>query len=230
MAIHERKLRDRERRRQQIIAASKRVFISKGIKATIKDIAEEAELSPGTLYIYFKNKDELYASLSIRLLKHLNLRLQRVKERSEMPIDQRVKAVQDALSESYEIDPPVFITLSHLQASETLENISPDLLEQIMGLLRQSLDTLAGIFANEMDPGAIPERGPQKLALILWALFSGLVLWEESKRTLDPRKNFLKPTLDLAFEVFERGLLRRNRQPHANSTKGQRIQPSRALT
>jgi AcrR family transcriptional regulator len=217
MAIHERQLRDRERRRQQIIAASKRVFVSKGIKATIKDIAEEAELSPGTLYIYFKNKDELYASLSIRLLKHLNLRLQRVKERSEMPIDQRVKAVQDALSESYEIDPPVFITLSHLQASETLENISPNLLDQIMGLLRQSLDTLAGIFANEMDPGAIPDRDPHRLALILWALFSGLVLWEESKRTLDPRKNFLKPTLDMAFEVLARGMTRFNQELHAGA-------------
>lgn len=217
MAILERQLRERERRRQQIIAASKRVFVSKGIKATIKDIAEEAELSPGTLYIYFKNKDELYASLSIRLLKHLNLRLQRVKERSEMPIDQRVKAVQDALSESYEIDPPVFIALSHLQASETLENISPDLLEQIMGLLRQSLDTLAGIFANEMNNDGIPDRDPRKLALILWALFSGLVLWEESKRTLDPRKNFLKPTLDMAFEVLARGMAHLNQEVHADA-------------
>ncbi len=218
MAIHERQLRERERRRQQIIAASKRVFISKGIKATIKDIAEEAELSPGTLYIYFKNKDELYASLSIRLLKHLNLRLQRVKEKKEMPLDQRIRAVREALCESYEIDPPVFITLSHLQASETLENISPDLFGQIMELLRQSLGTLADIYADEMGRNEIQDRDPEKLALISWALFSGLVLWEESKRSLDPRKNFLKPTLDMAFEVLGRGLIQPNRQPLANSS------------
>jgi AcrR family transcriptional regulator len=217
MAIHERQLRDRERRRQQIIAASKRVFISKGVKATIKDIAEEAELSPGTLYIYFKNKDELYASLSIRLLKHLNLRLQRVKERKEATLDQRIKAIQEALCESYEIDPPVFITLSHLQASETLDNISPDLLEQIMGLSRQSLETLADIFATGMDNDRAPDRDPQNLALILWGLFSGLVLWEESKRALDPRKDFLKPTLDMAFEIIGRGITRRNEDSRPTS-------------
>jgi len=210
MAIYERQLRERERRRQQIIAASKRVFISKGIKATIKDIAEEAELSPGTLYIYFKNKDELYASLSIRLLKHLNLRLQRVREKKELLLEQRIRAIQEALCESYEIDPPVFITLSHLQASETLDNISSDLFEQIMGLLRQSLGSLADIFADKMDADAILDRDPQQLALIVWALFSGLVLWEESKRSLDPRKDFLKPTLELAFEVFGRGLVQRD--------------------
>jgi AcrR family transcriptional regulator len=212
MSIHERQLRDRERRRQQIIAASKRVFISKGVKATIKDIAEEAELSPGTLYIYFKNKDELYASLSIRLLKHLNLRLQRVNESKEMPLEQRINAVREALCESYAIDPPVFITLSHLQASETLDNISPDLFEQIMGLSRQSLDTLADIFAKGMDNDRTPDRDPQKLALILWGLFAGLVLWEESKRALNPRKDFLKPTLDMAFEIIAHGITRRDEE------------------
>ena len=206
MAIYERQLRDRERRRQQIIAASKRVFVSKGIKATVKDIAEEAELSPGTLYIYFKNKDELYASLSIRLLKHLNLRLQRVKELREQPLERKLRAVREALCEAYAIDPPVFITLSHLQASETLDNISAELLEQIMSLLRQSLGSLTDIFADEMGAGGIQDHDPRQLALILWALFAGLVLWEESKRSLDPRKDFLRPTLELAFEVFGRGL------------------------
>jgi AcrR family transcriptional regulator len=211
MPIHERQIRDRERRRQQIIAASKRVFVSKGVsKATIKDIAAEAELSPGTLYIYFKNKDELYSSLSIRMLKHLSLRLQRVKERKEPNAEQRLSAVKDALWEAYVVDPPVFITLTHLQASETLENISPDLLDQILGLARQCLNTLSDIFEEGMKLGSFLDRDPQKVALILWALFSGLVLWEESKRTLDPRKDFLKSTLDMAAEIFGRGIVKKS--------------------
>jgi AcrR family transcriptional regulator len=214
MPIHERQLRDRERRRQQIIAASKRVFLSKGVaEATIKDIAEAAELSPGTLYIYFKNKDELYSSISIRMLKHLSLRLQRVKEIEEITHEERIKAVKEALFEAYEIDPPIFITLSHLQASETLDNISADLLNQIMGLSRQSLDILSAIFAKAMSDGSMQDFDSQKLALILWALFSGLVLWEESKRSLDPQKQFLKPTLDMAFEIFWRGIVKRITDP-----------------
>ena len=56
MGIQERKEREKERRRQQIIVAAKRVFSAKGFsKATMEDIAREVELSPGTLYIYFKN-------------------------------------------------------------------------------------------------------------------------------------------------------------------------------
>ena len=102
-------------------------------------------------------------------------------------------------------------------ASETLDNISSDLLDQIMGLLRQSLGTLQEIFAAKTNNDGISERDPQKLALILWALFSGLVLWEESKRALDPRKDFLKPTLDMAFEVFGRGLTQSTRKEVSES-------------
>ena len=81
MGIQERKRRERERRRQQIIVAAKRIFSVKGFsKTTIEDIAREAELSPGTLYLYFKNKDELYASLSLRILQYMNIRLEDVKK------------------------------------------------------------------------------------------------------------------------------------------------------
>jgi AcrR family transcriptional regulator len=207
MTIHERQSRDRERRRQQIIAASKRVFLSKGAsRVTIKDIADEAELSPGTLYIYFKNKDELYASLSIRILKHLNLRLQRVRENKESPYDQKINSVKQAFCEVYEIDPPMLINLYHLQSSETLENISVELFDEIMSLSRQCLKTLSKIFAKGIQAGSYVSVDPRRTALILWSMFSGLVVWEESKRALDPRRDFLQPTLEIAFEIFKRGV------------------------
>jgi AcrR family transcriptional regulator len=207
MTIHERQSRDRERRRQQIIAASKRVFLSKGAsRVTIKDIADEAELSPGTLYIYFKNKDELYASLSIRILKHLNLRLQRVRENKELPYDQKINSVKQAFCEVYEVDPPMLINLYHLQSSETLENISAELFDEIMNLSRQCLKTLSKIFAKGIEAGSYIPVDPMKTALILWSMFSGMVVWEESKRALDPRRDFLQPTLEIAFEIFKRGV------------------------
>ena len=207
MTIHERQSRDRERRRQQIIAASKRVFLSKGAsRVTIKDIADEAELSPGTLYIYFKNKDELYASLSIRILKHLNLRLQRVRENKELPYDQKINSVKQAFCEVYEVDPPMLINLYHLQSSETLENISAELFDEIMSLSRQCLKTLSKIFAKGIQAGSYIPVDPMKTALILWSMFSGMVVWEESKRALDPRRDFLQPTLEIAFEIFKRGV------------------------
>lgn len=51
---------ERERRLNIILEASKKVFITKGyFNATMGDIASESALSRRTIYLYFKNKDDL---------------------------------------------------------------------------------------------------------------------------------------------------------------------------
>lgn len=55
---------DSSDRRQQIAEAALRVFSTKGFqKATNKDIAEEAGISPGLIYHYYKDKEDLFLSL-----------------------------------------------------------------------------------------------------------------------------------------------------------------------
>jgi AcrR family transcriptional regulator len=49
-----------EARRQSILAAATRVFSQKGIAAaTMAEIASEAGISPGAIYRYFENKEQL---------------------------------------------------------------------------------------------------------------------------------------------------------------------------
>jgi AcrR family transcriptional regulator len=208
MGIQERKKRERERRRQQIMVAAKRVFSEKGLtKATMEDIAKEAELSPGTLYLYFKNKDELFSSLSIRILQYLNIRLEHITniEREDEPKD-RIKALKEAMYDVYEFDPVMLINMFHLQSSETLKNLSPELLDNIKELSQSSIQTTAKLFERGIDEGDFIDEHPVALAGIVWAIFSGVVLWEESKRIINDEKNYLKQTLDTAFEIFERGI------------------------
>ena len=205
MGIQERKQRERERRRQQIIVAAKRVFSENGFsKSTMEDIAREAELSPGTLYLYFKNKDELYASLSLRILQYLNIRLEDVKKEKGIDARKKVVAIKEALYDVYQFDPMILINMFHLQSSETLKNLSSPLLENITELSRNSLAVLAQIFKEDFGQ----DKHPNAIADIVWSLFTGVVLWEESKRMINDNKNFLKQTLDTAFEIFARGVVK----------------------
>ncbi len=120
MGIQERKEREKERRRQQIMVAAKRVFTNKGFsKATMEDIAQEAELSPGTLYLYFKNKEELYASLSLRILQYLLIRVEHVNDEKDAGPEEKLRALMDAMYDVYEFDPLIIINMFHLQSSET---------------------------------------------------------------------------------------------------------------
>lgn len=78
MGIAERKEREKQLRRDEIILAAEKVFFSRGFDYTTMDhIAEEAELSKGTLYLYFKSKEDLHMAVarkSIRLLREATLK------------------------------------------------------------------------------------------------------------------------------------------------------------
>ncbi len=207
MGIKERKEREKGRRRQQIMVAAKRVFSQKSFnKATMEDIAKEAELSPGTIYLYFKNKEELFASLSLRILQYMSIRLEHVHNEKYKEPKQKLTALKEALYEVYEFDPLVLINMFHLQSSETLKNLSPHLLSDIKELSRQSFKSMARVFEEGIERGSFIDRHPVALADIVWAFFSGVVLWEESKKLIDSKKDFLRPTLEIAFEIFNRGI------------------------
>ncbi|MFC1557847.1 TetR/AcrR family transcriptional regulator [candidate division KSB1 bacterium] len=68
-----RKEREKIERKKDILEAAKRVFAEKGFeKATLDEIAVEAEYGKGTLYNYFKNKEDLFISLMRHELNKMN--------------------------------------------------------------------------------------------------------------------------------------------------------------
>jgi AcrR family transcriptional regulator len=64
-----RREREKLQRRQAILDAAERVFAARGFHgASMDQIAQEAEFAPGTLYLYFKDKNQLYSALFLRKL------------------------------------------------------------------------------------------------------------------------------------------------------------------
>lgn len=72
MARKEQSQRDKDRRIQDIIDASKIIFFDKGfINTTMQDIAAGSELSRRTIYLYFKSKEEISFEIAKRAFKSL---------------------------------------------------------------------------------------------------------------------------------------------------------------
>lgn len=207
MGIQERKQREREQRRQQIMNAARKVFSIKGfMKTTMEDIAREAELSPGTLYLYFKNKDELYASLSVVVLEHLYEKLKRVYIKEAHNPQMRIDDLKQTLYDIYEVDPLILLNLFHLQSSEILKNLAPPMLTTIRDLSKNSLDIISKIFSEGIETKVFIKQHPKMLTDVMWALFSGVVLWEESKRIIANKRETNALAFDTAFEIFSRGI------------------------
>lgn len=88
MSIAARRKREKAERRTAILAAASRVFATKGFAvATMDEVAAEAELSKGTLYLYFKNKDDLFLALSAQIISKIVVEFEAATERPGRGLD-----------------------------------------------------------------------------------------------------------------------------------------------
>lgn len=206
MGIYERKQREKSQRKIEIITAARKIFSQKGFKAaTMEEIAFEAELSPGTLYLYFKNKEELHTILSIEILKHLADKIQNV-VRQDISVEKKIESFRDVFIDVYDYDSNILINLFHLQSGETLKNLSDEILKQIKAHSTMAHGAIADVIRQGIEQGIFIDENPVALADILWASYGGIVLWVDSKRLLNDQKDFVKPTLKTAFKIIGKGL------------------------
>ena len=75
-----------------IIRAAERVFFSKGFdRSTMDDIAERAELSKGTLYLYFKSKEDLHLSVAHKAVSMLKSSMAGIENLGENAFEKLVR-------------------------------------------------------------------------------------------------------------------------------------------
>lgn len=73
MGVKERKERDRQEMRDIILQSAHQLFVDKGFEdVSIRNIAEAIEYSPATIYLYFKDKNEIFYALHAEAFKIFN--------------------------------------------------------------------------------------------------------------------------------------------------------------
>ncbi len=210
MGIPERKQRERLMRREEIQAAAKKVFLEKGFKgATIEDIAVEAEVSVGTIYLYFTTKEELYASLNLNTITTYEKAVTGLALRKDMEPEDKFDFAWNGLYDIFCSDPVGLRGLLHTQVEGSFNLLSPEMMVSLNKGGQSALLKLASIVREAMDEGVFSDDNEVVIADILWALFTGLVIWEGAKKMNDPKKDYLKSTLEKSLEIIKYGLVKK---------------------
>src|SRR5215472_14434041 len=95
MGIVERKARQREGTRQEILDAARELFVHDGYaNVSMRKIAEKAEYAPGTIYLYFRDKSEILESLCEETFAKLHKRLENIEKDSADLLDGLRRALE----------------------------------------------------------------------------------------------------------------------------------------
>jgi AcrR family transcriptional regulator len=89
MGIKERKYKEKQKRRKEILETAEKLFSGrKGLDATMDDLAEKTELAKGTLYLYYPNKESILIALAQKGIGILRKRLNRAVDDTKTGVEQ----------------------------------------------------------------------------------------------------------------------------------------------
>ena len=89
MAVSERRARHRASLRREILDAASRMFVEEGYdRVTMRRVAAKIDYSPTTIYLYFKDKRELFGAICDETFSQLASKLERLKATPNTPIGQ----------------------------------------------------------------------------------------------------------------------------------------------
>lgn len=177
MGIHERKEREKEHRREEILTAAQKIFFEKGLQsATMDEIADAAELSKGTLYLYYNSKEDLYLGVMIRGLDMLHETLEETIMKAPSTMD-AIWGLGTSYFEYYQKHTNFFRMFHFFQNPSIHKQVSEQMAAECNHRTQHLWKTVIEVFQRGINENLLREDlSPVESAVILWSNFSGLLL------------------------------------------------------
>lgn len=196
--------RDREKLRQrgEILEAALRLFSAKGYhNVSMHEIAKEAEFGIGTLYKFFRNKEELYKALIMEMAQSSNHTLIEALEQEQNPIIAINKYI--AVRRELFFDNLPLMRLYFAETRGASFNIKAGLDHDLLKLYDQLIERLASVFERGVNQCVFRELDPQDMALALEGTINSFLF----RIMEDPTRFREAHNLSTAAEIFFKGVL-----------------------
>jgi len=173
-----RRERERAQRREDILQAAREVFFQRGIHhATVDEVAEQAEVSKGTVYLYFDSKETILAHLLLEGLEQLVGDL----ESAFAPADsiaapQRMRRLAMAYLKFFQEYPSHFHLMSAFDRGRFQEAIPADLYGQVLTRSLRGLEWLVRAVEQGRAEGALRAGDARQAASVMWAGLNGVLV------------------------------------------------------
>jgi AcrR family transcriptional regulator len=202
-----RKEREHLVHRREILSAAEKVFATKGFfPTTMSEIAHEAEFGTGTLYKYFKSKEDLYFTLIDEKVEEIN-RLVKAELSQKTSAMERIEKVLRLQLEFVEQNRDFFrIYISERNRFEW--TIKDELGKGIYDKMVAYIKILAQVMKQGIEAGEFKSKDPVDLAHALVGIVNSFVFeW-----MISPKPYPLNSKMDTVLEIFWRGTQRMERR------------------
>ncbi|MDD2920715.1 MAG: TetR/AcrR family transcriptional regulator [Anaerolineales bacterium] len=176
-----------DERKNQIINAAEGIFRKKGFEeARMDDIAEETGLSKGTLYLYFKSKDDLIIAILDRIFQ----REFQAFEKLDLSSVTSTKAV-DLFVDTVMKDIKLMLKMMPIAYQFLALAFRNTVVQKALKIyLNRYMDILIPIIQRGIDSGEFRKVDAREVAIVSGAIIEGtMLLWIYDKSLVEPEKH-----------------------------------------
>jgi len=160
MGVQERRARQKESIREEILDAARTLFVKEGYEhVSIRKIAEKIEYAPGTIYLYFRDKSEILDRLCEETFSKLAQKMHAINADPSNPLDGLRRGLRTYIQ--FGIDNPNHYIVTFVQAKQIPEH------EVKAG--EQCFENLKGAVRRCVEAGQLNCEDVEEVAQALWA-------------------------------------------------------------
>jgi len=210
LSTAERRAREKAQRRREILHAARQEFFERGFHTpTVDDVAARAEVSKGTIYLYFVSKEEILAHLLLEGLELLLDDMRAIHEPNPSCPESTLESLANAYLRFCQANPNYFRLIMAFDRGRFEESISSKLYQKVLNKSLQGLNLLADTIELGRASGIFKTDDAWQAAGTVWAALNGvLVLMAHPLRQRLLRSDLetmFKATLDLVLRGLKDG-------------------------
>ncbi len=195
MGITERKERERGEMRKLILEAAQTLFLANGYeKVSIRNIADAIEYSPATIYLYYKDKNELLFALHQHGFAKMVQEFQPLLTLTD-PYEKLVEMGRSYIRfavENPELFDLMFIMTAPMDKLDQEDWVEGD----------QAFNLLTQVVQECMDAGVFEQRDVRVVSMMIWSGIHGYTALFLRKRLGMFAECDREPIMDDAFNLF----------------------------
>lgn len=202
MSVAERREREKQARISGFLDAARDLLLEKGFTGTTtRKIAERCEMSEATLFFYFKNKDEVFASLLFESIGFWADGMAKIAE-AKMAPEKKLARIWQFYKSVREEHPEYLILSAYLARPNAIAGVSDEIRNDIVRLSGGNFQILAEILED------ITGRNDGRImADMMWSTYLGLMIVRDSRENLKAQLHPTDRELAVAYRILEKGLL-----------------------
>jgi TetR/AcrR family transcriptional regulator len=170
MAVIDRKNKEKLQRYHAILDAAEKILKENGLNSlSIEMVAKETELAKGTLYLYFKNKEEIIGALSIKSRELVLTNFKKATKGIPDPIEKLIAIAHTSFS-FYKKYPFYFELIAIYEVNNNLEETT-----EIQASINNLIDFVSSIATDAKKQGLLhPALDPVQFTFCFWGMLMGI--------------------------------------------------------